>query len=89
MKQICKYNKGCDITQTVSGLETSIPEAMDYGTIQDTSVPAAYNQQKKISEVGQRIAEPFDVIEYDRSYTKLRKYINDSEYERKRVEEKK
>lgn len=72
MKQSCKFVSGRDIVQTVPGLQVNIPESMDYHRIQDTSVPSMYNGQQDLSEVGLRIREPFDVIEYDRSYTRIR-----------------
>lgn len=82
MQQICKFKQGADILATQSGLAASIPDAIDYGRIKDTSVPSSYNGQKSLKEVGQRIGEPFDIIEFDRTYTRVRKSINDSEYER-------
>lgn len=82
MKQVCKFRQGADILATQSGLATSIPDAIDYGRIKDTSVPSSYNGQKSLQEVGQRIGEPFDIIEFDRTYTKVRKSINDAEFER-------
>lgn len=59
-----------------------IPDALDYGRIQDTCVHTDFNGQSSCAEVGTRIEQPFDVIEYDRSYTRLRKYINDKEKEK-------
>ena len=87
MKQVCKFNKKCDIVQTVPGLQVNIPDAIDYYRIKDTSVPSQYNGQKLTSEVGNRLAEPFDVIEYDRAYTRIRKNIKDMEYEKNRNKE--
>lgn len=78
MKQICSYVPGVDIAETVPGLAVSIPESMDYNRIKDTSVPASYNGQGQLSEVGSRVAEPFDVIEYDRTYTRIRKSVRDA-----------
>lgn len=77
MIQICKVSIGSDIMETVQGLQVNIPDSLDYARIKDTSVPAHYNGQKNPAEVGNRLSEPFDVIEYDRAYTKLRKYIRD------------
>ena len=88
MKQICEFISGADILATQSGLQVNIPDSIDYGRIKDTSVSSQYNGQKKLNEVGTRIAEPFDIIEFDRTYTKIRKSINDSEYERKKNEKK-
>lgn len=72
MKQCPKFVSGPDITETVQGLGANIPDAIDYHRIQDTSVPSMYNGQQSLSDVGVRIREPFDVIEYDRSYTRVR-----------------
>lgn len=83
MKQICKFESGRDIVKTVSGLQTDVPSALDYSRIKDTSVPSSYNGQKTTAEVGERVREPFDVIEFDRSYTRIRKQINDSEFAKK------
>lgn len=77
MKQTCKFRQGADIMQTVQGLQTSIPEAIDYFRIKDTSCPSNYNKQTTTADVGKRVAEPFDIIEYDRSFTRLRKYMKD------------
>lgn len=77
MIQECRFQQGADIMETVQGLQTSIPDAIDYFRIKDTSCPSSYNGQKNISDVGNRVREPFDVIEYDRSFTRLRKYMKD------------
>lgn len=76
----CKSHAGADILSVQRGLAVHIPDALDYGRIKDTSVSSQYNSQKSLAEVGQRIAEPFDVIEFDRTYTRIRKQINDAEY---------
>lgn len=86
MQQICKFRSGADILETVQGLQCSIPDAIDFFRIKDTSCPSSYNGQKNLDEVGLRIREPFDVIEYDRSYTRLRKYINEDSKNKKDVE---
>lgn len=81
MKQTCEFKKGADIMQTVPNLSVNINDGIMSGTIVDTCVPASFNGQNDVSEVGSRIKEPFDVIEFERSYTKLRKRINDSKDE--------
>lgn len=74
MLQAPKFQSGRDIARTVPGLQVDIPESMDYNRIKDTSVPSMYNGQKDLADVGMRIHEPFDAIEYDRAYTKIRHY---------------
>lgn len=83
MIQICTFRSGADILETVQGLQSSIPDAIDFFRIKDTSCPSNYNGQKSLDDVGARIREPFDVIEYDRSYTRLRKYINEDSKKQK------
>lgn len=75
MKQICKFKSGRDIVQTVPGLQANIPESIDFYRIQDTSVPSQYNGQQSLEDVGRRIHEPFDVIEFDRAYTRVRNKV--------------
>lgn len=77
MKQICKYRKGADIMEVVPNLGVDVNNALETGQIRDTSVPAQYNMQKELAEVGTRVSEPFDVIEYERAYTRIRKDIKD------------
>lgn len=72
MKQTCVFVSGRDIVQTVPGLQVNISDSIDFHRIQDTSVPSQYNGQQLIEDVGVRIREPFDVIEYDRTYTRIR-----------------
>lgn len=86
MIQNCTFRVGADILETQQGLQVNIPESIDYGRIKDTSVPANYNMQKNLSEVGVRVREPFDVIEFDRTYTRIRKSINDAEYGKKKTD---
>lgn len=81
MRCIHKYDPKKDIQAVVPGLQVNIPDSLDYNRIKDTSVPAHYNGQKETSEVGRRVYEPFDVIEYDRSYTRIRKAIRDKKSE--------
>lgn len=82
MKQTCKYRKGADIMHVVPSQGVIIPDALDLGRIQDTCVHTDFNGQDTIESVGSRIEQPFDVIEFERSYTRLRKYINDKEKEK-------
>lgn len=77
MKQICSKNKATDIMETVPQLAVNLTDGIETGNVIDTCVPAHYNGQASIEEVGSRVREPFDVIEFERSYTKLRKYVND------------
>lgn len=86
MKQICEYIKGADICEVVPGQGVDVCNAIETGIIQDTSANVFHNQMKELGEVGMVVRDPFDVIEYDRSYTKFRKYVNDKENEKNKKE---
>lgn len=77
MKQICKHNKSADIAQTVQGLEVNVCNAIETGIIQDTSALVFHNMMENLGEVGMVARDPFDIIEYDRTYAKFRKYVED------------
>ena len=79
MRQVCKYCKDADITEVVEGLGVDMCNSLETGIIQDTSASVFHNMMKEFSEVGQVARDPFDIIEYDRSYSKFRKYVNDKE----------
>lgn len=79
MKQICKYVKDADIVEVVPNLGVDMRNAISTGIIQDTSASVFHNMMKELGEVGIVAREPFDIIEYDRSYSKFRKYVNDKE----------
>lgn len=81
MKQICKFNKQRDITPTNPALDPCHKQAIREGVVRDTSATAFYNMQKEIEEVGGRISDEFDFIEYDHAYRKYRKRIEDANKE--------
>ena len=79
MEQICNYRPGADITEVVPGLGVDMRSAINDGIIQDTSATVFHNMMKELGEVGMVARDPFDIIEYDRSYSKFRKYVKDKE----------
>lgn len=83
MIQCCKYDKVADICDVVQGLGVDVCNAIETGVIQDTSATTFHNMMKDFAEIGPVVREPFDVIEYDRSYTKFRKYVKDEEDKKK------
>lgn len=82
MRQVCKFCKGADIAQVVPNLGVDVHQAIETGIIQDTSANVFHNMMKDLGEVGQVARDPFDIIEYDRAYSKFRKYVNDKENEK-------
>lgn len=79
MLQICKFKEGADIVQTVPHLGVDVHSAIETGIIHDTSASVFHNQMKELGEVGMVVRDPFDIIEYERSYGKFRKYVKDNE----------
>lgn len=79
MRQNCCFCKGADIVEVVPNLGVDVCNAIETGVIQDTSATVFHNMMKELGEVGIVARDPFDVIEYERSYTKFRKYVNDEE----------
>ena len=82
MKQICKFCKDVDIVQVVEGLGVDVVGAISQGIIKDTSATTFHNMMKELGEVGIFARDQFDIIEYERSYSKFRKQVNDKEKEK-------
>lgn len=79
MRQECKYCKRKDITDVVSGLGVDVKSAIETGVIKDTSATTFHNMMKELGEVGIFARDQFDIIEYERSYSRFRKHVNDKE----------
>lgn len=86
MKQVCKFRKGADIVEVVPNLDVDVCNAIETGIIQDTSASVFHNMMKELGEVGMVARDTFDIIEYDRSYSKFRKYVKDNESEKNKKE---
>lgn len=82
MKQVCKYVKGADICEVVPQLGVDVHSAIESGIIEDKSASVFHNMMKSTDEVGQVARDMFDIIEYERSYSKFRKHVNDKENEK-------
>lgn len=81
MRQICKFNKERDITPTNPALDPCHKQAIREGVVRDTSATAFYNMQTELEEVGMRISDEFDFIEYDNALRKYRKAVEDANKE--------
>ena len=79
MKRVCKFCKGADIVEVVPNLGVDVASAIENGIIKDTSASVFHNMMKEFPEIGQVARDNFDIIEYERSYAKFRKYVNDNE----------
>ena len=82
MKQVCKFCAGRDIVDVVPALGVDVHNAIETGIIQDTSAKVFHNMMQELGEIGQVARDPFDIIEYERTYTKFRKYVKDKEKEK-------
>ena len=77
MIQICKFRKGADIVEVVPNLGVDVCNAIDTGIIQDTSASVFHNMMENLAEVGPVARDVFDIIEYDRAYSKFRRYVDE------------
>lgn len=83
MRQSCKFCKDKDIVEVVPGLGVDVNAAIETGVIKDTSATVFHNMMKELGEIGMVARDPFDIIEYEHSYAKFRKHVNDKEKEKK------
>lgn len=82
MLQKCCFRKGADIVETVPGLAVDLNNAIETGIIQDTSASVYHNMMDKVEQVGIVARDVFDIIEYDRSYAKFRRYVDEDKAEK-------
>lgn len=75
MKQVCKFNKVTDIVAFQPGLSPDVNLAISSGVIPDTTSETSHNGLSELSDIGRRISEPFDVIEYDRAFSRVKARI--------------
>lgn len=74
MEQVCKFNKAKDIQEFQRGLSPDIDLAIHSGVIPDTTAETSYNGLEG-DDIGRRIGENFDVIEYDRAFSRIKAKI--------------
>lgn len=73
-----RFQAGRDICRVERGLASDIRGAVTNFTIKDTSTDAFYNGMETLEEVGPRIRDNFDAIEYEKSYARYRKSVNEN-----------
>lgn len=73
MIQKCRYSEPACITPTNPDLAGNFKQSLRDGIVRDTSAHAFYNMLKDTSEVGPRITDEFDFIEYDNALRHYRK----------------
>lgn len=82
MRQKCSFNKMTDIVAFRPGCAPDLNLAISTGIVPDSSSDNLYNSME-IDDVGHRIEDSFDVLEYDKAYSRLKAKI-----EAKRAESK-
>lgn len=79
MIQVCKYSEPASITPTNPDLSGNFKQSLRDGIVRDTSAHSFYNMLKETSEVGMRIQDEFDFIEYDNALRHYRKKVQEDE----------
>lgn len=67
-----RYVAGRDIRPVVETGAPDITDLIEKDAIQDKSVPAQFNQIDDIPDIGGRVRNRFDILEYNNSITKIR-----------------
>lgn len=67
-----KYKKGRDILPVVNSNPHDITALIEKDAIQDKSVPAMFNQMEDVADIGGRVRNRFDILEYQNSVTRIR-----------------
>lgn len=68
----CRFKKGRDIIDVVPNSCPNITELIEKDAIQDKSVPALFNQIESVADIGGRVRNNFDILEYQSSITRIR-----------------
>lgn len=79
MRQICKFNDVRDITPTNPALDPDVFGSIRAGIVKDTATTTFYNMQTDPSEVGVRVNDLFDVIEYENALRLYRREVEDGD----------
>lgn len=72
-----RFQEGRDICRVERGLASDIRGAVTNFTIKDTSTDAFYNGMENIEDIGPRVRDNFDAIEYEKSYARYRKSVSE------------
>lgn len=72
MRQSCIFNPLTDIVAFHPGCSPDVNLAISSGVIPDTTSETSYNGLEELSDIGHRVRDPFDVIEYDRAYSRIK-----------------
>lgn len=73
-----RYRRGRDIMDVVPNQCPNITELLEKDAIQDKSVPALFNQIEDFEDIGMRVRNKFDILNYQTSFTRIRGARKDS-----------
>lgn len=67
-----RYRVGRDIMDVAPNDCPNITELLEKDAIQDRSVPALFNQLENVADIGGRVRDRFDIINYQNSIVRTR-----------------
>ena len=79
MLQVCKYSEPGSITPTNPDLVDDFKSSIREGVVRDTSSKVFYNMLKETGDIGPRLSDEFDFIEYDNAVRTYRKKLDDDQ----------
>lgn len=82
MLQECKFQKGRDIVETNPDLAFDFKESVRKGIVTDTSAKTFHNMLENGEDIGPRLRDNFDMIQYDnalRAYRHAKSKKDDEE----------
>lgn len=77
-RRLC-YRKGADISAIAPDQSPNITALLEKNAIQDKSVPALFNQIENVADIGMRVRNRFDILNFQTSYTRIRSSLKKSE----------
>lgn len=76
-----RFRRGRDIMDVVPNQCPNITELLEKDAIQDKSVPSLFNQIEDFADIGMRVRNKFDILNYQTSFTRIRGARKDSSSE--------
>lgn len=73
-----RFRKGRDIMDVAPNSCPNITELLEKDAIQDKSVPALFNQIENVSDIGARVRDRFDILNYQNAIVRTRGARKDS-----------
>lgn len=67
-----RFRSGRDIMDVAPNDCPNITELLEKDAIQDRSVPALFNQIEGIADIGARVRDRFDILNYQNSMVRIR-----------------